>query len=395
MKKKKSVGMILVLVALVGVGMNFHHPVTPTLFTELGLPSRIFGTSFAIMCFTTFLTSVFWGEISDRKGRIKTFMIGCIAYGIAQFLLGFSTTEFQVLLARALSGAFAAATAVPTMAYIIDISTEETRAKNLSMYTAISLSTLAVGYLIGGFLGTLNTRLALNFQAVFMIATGIFAWLTVEDYVTEESEITMGKLLVKVNPVSSFLNARPVMNRIMILFLIVTFVTAFASSAYDNAFNYYLKDQLNFIPAYNGILKGIIGLVGFISNFTINMWILKKEDICRSLALIVLLCGVSAIAAVMSGTLVLFIVFNLIFFSVNAIYQPIVQSLSVLKQDPSYTGIISGLFNGIKSIGNVFGSLVAGFIYGYGFTLPFILAAGLFLFSEIFILMYRSAVRKA
>ena len=385
--------MILLLVGLVGVGMNFHHPVTPTLFTDLGLPSRIFGTSFSMMCFTTFLTSVFWGEISDRKGRIKTFMIGCIGYGISQFLLGFSTTELQVLLARALSGSFSAATAVPTMAYIIDISSEQERGKNLSMYTAISLSTLAVGYLIGGFLGTLSPVLALNFQAVYMIATGIFAYLCVEDYIKEDSMISMKNLLVKVNPVQSFINARPVMNRIMIYFLIVVFITAFASSAYDNAFNYYLKDQLNFIPAYNGILKGIIGLVGLVSNFTINMWILQKKDICRSLAVIILLCGVSACCSVMSGTLVLFILFNLLFFSVNAIYQPIVQSLSVYRQDPAYNGIISGLFNGIKSIGNVFGSLVAGFIYGYDFTFPFMLAAGLFFLSEIFILIYRKQVR--
>lgn len=393
MKKRKSVGQILLLVALVGVGMNFHHPVTPTFFTALNLPSRIFGTSFAILCFMAFLTSVFWGEISDRKGRIKAFTIGCIGYGISQFLLGLCTSEVEVLAARALSGCFSGATAVPTMAYIIDLSTAETRGKNLSMCMALSLSTLALGYLCGGFLGNRNPLIALNFQAVFMIAVGIYAYFTVEDYVNVKTEIKLGALLKKVNPIQSFINAKPVINTIMVFFLIIVLATSFASSAYDNAFNYYLKDQLNFQPAYNGMLKAVIGLIGFICNFTINMWILKRKDICRSLFIVVLICALSALLAVKADNLVLFIGFNLVFFSVNAIYQPIVQSLAIYKQDPAYTGIISGLFNSIKSVGSVFGSLVAGIIYTYGFNLPFILAAGLFACALLFILLYRRAIQ--
>ena len=48
MTKKKSVFRMLVITVLLGIGMNFHHPVTPTLYTAMGLPSRIFGTSMAV-----------------------------------------------------------------------------------------------------------------------------------------------------------------------------------------------------------------------------------------------------------------------------------------------------------------------------------------------------------
>ena len=69
MTKKKSVFRMMVITVLLGIGMNFHHPVTPTLYTAMELPSRIFGTSMAVMCFFSFLTSVFWGEFSNHIGQ--------------------------------------------------------------------------------------------------------------------------------------------------------------------------------------------------------------------------------------------------------------------------------------------------------------------------------------
>ena len=100
MTKKKSVFRMLVITVLLGIGMNFHHPVTPTLYTAMGLPSRIFGTSMAVMCFFSFLTSVFWGEFSNHIGRVKVFTISCVCYGLAQLSLGFSSSELMVLISR-------------------------------------------------------------------------------------------------------------------------------------------------------------------------------------------------------------------------------------------------------------------------------------------------------
>ena len=122
MKKKSVLGMLVVTAAL-GVFMNIHHPVTPTLFTEMGLPSRIFGTSYAAMCFFSFLTSPFWGEISDAKGRLNVFLISCIGYGLAQLSLGFCTTEATVLISRSAAGFFASGTSIASIAYVADLNT--------------------------------------------------------------------------------------------------------------------------------------------------------------------------------------------------------------------------------------------------------------------------------
>lgn len=376
---------MLFATAMLGIFMNIHHPVTPTLFSQLELPSRIFGTSFAAMCFFSFLTSPFWGEMSDAKGRIKVFTISCIGYGIAQITLGFSTTEWTVLLSRSFAGVFASGTAIASLAYVADLYTASQRGRGMSIYIAIQSVSLAGGYLLGGLLGSLSFRFAFNVQGIGMIVLGIGSMLFMEESLPAQTEIRFQQLFKTINPLSSFLNARFLFNRMILPFLITIVLSSFASTCYDNAFNYYLKDQMNFIPAYNGILKAIVGLIGLIANFTLNMWIVAKTKVRRSLAVTLLLCGASAGAGILfTEYLPLFLLFNLLFYTVNAVYQPIIQTLSVENRTSQEIGVITGLVNAIKSLGNVAGSLFSGMIYDISANLPFLVAAVFFLFSSLF-----------
>lgn len=387
--KKKSISRMLCATFLLGILMNIHHPVTPTLFSEMNLPSSIFGTSFAAMCFFSFLTSPFWGEMSDAKGRIGVFMISCIGYGIAQFTLGYCTTTQTVLLSRSFAGLFASGTSIASIAYVADLYTVEERGKGMSLYVAISSIALACGYLVGGVLGSISFHLAFSVQGIGMILLGIVTSLFLEESLTERSKIEGAQIFKRINPFSSFLNARFLLNGAMIIFLFAVVFSSFASTCYDNAFNYYLKDQMNFIPAYNGILKAIVGLVGLSANMTINMWIISKTNVRKSLAIVLLLCGLTSFGAIfLTGQLILFLLFNIAFYTVNAVYQPVVQTLSVENRGSNEIGIISGLLNAVKSLGNVAGSLCAGTIYGISPNLPFLCASLFFLASSAFSFVY-------
>ena len=369
MTKKKSVFRMLVITVLLVIGMNFHHPVTPTLYTAMGLPSRIFGTSMAVMCFFSFLTSVFWGEFSNHIGRVKVFTLSCVCYGLAQLSLGFSSSELMVLISRGTAGIFSGGATVATMA------------SNLAVYTAMQSVSLAAGDLLGGVLGTIHFQLAFNVQAIWMIGLGIAAVFFIEDSIVDPQTVRPCELLKAVNPFSSFASARSLMSAVMVLFLIIVFLTGFASNCHENAFNYFLKAELDFKPIYNGLIKAIIGLVGLIANFSINLWIIRRTDAKKSLIVVLALCALSAAGALIPGNLTLFIVMNLAFFTANAVYQPITQALSVEGRKNSEVGVITGLFNAIKSMGNVLGSLAAGVVYDLNMLFPFMLSSGAFVLS--------------
>ncbi len=388
MKKKSILGM-LVIAAILAILMNIHHPVTPTLFSEMNLPSRIFGTSFSAMCFFSFLTSPFWGEMSDSKGRIKVLVISCIGYGIAQFTLGYCNSEATVLLSRSFAGVFASGTSIAPLAYVADLCTAEERGKKMSIFIAIQSVFLAVGYLLGGVLGSISFKTAFTVQGCGMILIGILVGFIMDESLDKRVEIQKGQLFKKINPFASFVNARTLLNSTMLIFIMVVIFSSFGSTCYDNAFNYYLKDQMNFIPIYNGILKSIIGIVGLIANFTINMWIVSKTRVRLSLTVVLLLCSVSSgVGILLTGNLVLFLGFNLCFYTVNAIYQPIIQTLSYEGRENSEIGLVTGLINATKSLGNVAGSLFAGMIYDIASFLPFLAASVFFAGATIFGFIY-------
>ena len=392
--KKKSIFRMLFLSGVMAIGMNFHHPVTPTLFTSLNLPSYVFGTSFALMCFFSFLTSMFWGELCNKSGRVKVFTISCILYGIAQFMLGYSYNEMSIYVSRAFAGIFAGGATVAAFAYVVDLSDRDSKGKNIAIFTAIQTICLSIGFLIGGFLGTAHYKLAFSSQAVWMIFCGVIGQLIlIESYYDKENK---NSLLKTLNPFSTFKSSKDVMTKGFAIFLLLIVVTAFATTCYDNAFNYFLKAQLDFKPSYNGIIKAVFGVIGLTSNFTINIWIMKKTNIKKSLTVVLFLCFVASLIVFNISEITIFLFFNVVFFSCNAIYQPIIQAIGVMDREHNEIGIVSGIINALKSLGNVLGALTAGFVYGIYFKLPFLVASIMFLLSFIiaFILIKQNIVEK-
>ena len=119
------------------------------------------------------------------------------------------------------------------------------------------------------------------------------------------------------------------------------------------------------------------------------MWIVSKTRVRLSLAVVLLLCCLSSAAGILlTGNLMLFLGFNLCFYTVNAIYQPIIQTLSYENRNSSEIGIVSGLINATKSLGNVAGSLFAGMIYEISAMLPFLAASVFFAGASVFGFLY-------
>lgn len=370
--KKKSVFRMFVLSALIGIGMNFHHPITPTLFTELNLPSYVFGSSFAIMCFFGFLTSIFWGEFSDRVGRVNVFAITCIGYGLSQYLLMTADSELGVYFARACSGICSGGINVSTFAYVVDLSSPKDKGLNIAKYTAILSVFAAVGYLLGGFIGSSTYQNSLIIQIIWMFATGILSLFYVAESYTEK--VKNKNLLQSLSPFSSFKSIKRFASVSFVLLLVAVFLTNLASGSYDNSFNYYLKAVLDFNPIYNGVFKAAFGITGLIANLTINIWIVKKTDIDKSNIIVLLFCALLPLGSLNNNNFILFAIFNILFFTANAIHQPIIQSMGLIGQSSENVGVIIGIISSIKNLGQVCGALIAGFVFGIDYNYPFILS---------------------
>ena len=157
------------------------------------------------------------------------------------------------------------------------------------------------------------------------------------------------------------------------LFLGLTFFIHIANSSILNAFNYYLKEELDLKPIVNGLWKMTTGIVGLIANMTINVWIIKKQNTKSSLVGLVGIAAVCGLMIVLNSSLYQFMIWNLLFFTLISILIPILQGFAV-EGHTRDVGLMSGIYNAIKALGEVVGSMVAGLTYNISSMAPFVVS---------------------
>lgn len=152
-----------VLVDILGFGLAF--PVLTGLFTTGSfLPSntpvttryQLLAIGFALYPFFMFFGSSFMGDLSDILGRRKVLMLcmGGFFLGYIGMAFGVESKSLAILFTgRALTG-ITAASLPTTMAAIADISTPETKAKNMSYVVLIQCIGFVLGPLMGGLLSS-------------------------------------------------------------------------------------------------------------------------------------------------------------------------------------------------------------------------------------------------
>ncbi|MGL5693741.1 MAG: MFS transporter [Peptostreptococcaceae bacterium] len=345
---------------------NLAHPVTPTLINVLGLPTYTFGVFYSSMAIAQFVMSPIWGSMSDSKGRKKILILGLIGYGISQLGFGFSTNGSLILLFRILAGGLSVGYITVSTAYISDVSSKKDRIKYLSYNTAATSIGGSLGALAGGFIGINEYRYTFfaQFLISLVIAFLVFLFLkeTIEDK-KEKSSIYLDHLKLKKKSIK--LNSS-----LGIMMIVMTLITITVTS-YSSTINYYLEDVANVPTSVNGIVMAIAGIIALFMNIAINPILNKKFKESNVLKASLGIAGISIMLfSIINGYLGL--VFLAIFIASSALVTPIQQSI-VSKMAKNNYGEIMGIQGSYKAIGMVSGSLMAGFIFDYGNTLPFLI----------------------
>lgn len=377
---------LLIWVIPLEIVTNMAHPFTPKLFTSLHMPDYMFGVSFASMALASFLFAPFWGKTADQKGRARVLSIMSVGYGIGQLFFSWSTTIWVLVPVRFITGFFACANTVCSMSYVTDITTPDNRTRYMSYLAAAITVSGAVGYLFGGVLGDISIPLAFGVQVVLMLLLGVGIWLFLpESYqagVDPQASYQPWRILRTANPFRLLSGAGRFLNAAVAVFLLVTFLASFATYAFDQAFNYFIKAELDFPTTYNGVIKAVVGLLGLLINVTVTIWLSRRADPRLSAVGILFLCGVTALATAMITQLSGFLACTVLFYSVNAMHLPVLQALATrCGSQANSNGIMAGMFQSSRNLGMMGGALFAGFIYMLGSRLPFVWTGIAFFFG--------------
>lgn len=119
--------------------------------TSLSYRGALLGLLIALTPLSQFITSPFLGAFSDRKGRRIALQlgigIGCIGYSLA--IVGLMMKSLGLLFLYRILVGVSEGTAAVAQAALVDISSEENRAKRFSWLS----SSLGLGFMVGPFLG--------------------------------------------------------------------------------------------------------------------------------------------------------------------------------------------------------------------------------------------------
>ncbi len=390
MRQNKRLLIFYLACAVFNIGANTAHPVTPTIFTTLGLGSYMFGVALASQLVTNFLFSPFWGRLSAYLSSRTVLLITCCGYAGGQVLFGLARTEPAFVVARMLTGIFCGGGFVGIMTYIVNTESDPVaRGQQLTATATIQMVFSAFGYLIGGLLGEIFTYLAIIVQVGLLILAGlIFYFGCKNDAALPFADLKKPGGRSGFNPFSAFVAAKSFLTPLFAVLFVMCLLQNLGYTAFDQTFNYYIRDQFNFSSGYNGLLKGLMGLITLVANSTVCIWLIRRTDTHKSVIAVLGTCSVTMLAGVMFEQIVPFVIVNVLFFAFNSISLPVLQSMVANDVKTPQSNLVMGFYNAMKSLGSVIGALAAGLLYTATPKAPFIFGFASFVLATVLAVVY-------
>lgn len=381
---------------LIFLASNFAHPVTPTVIYDLNLPDYMFGLALAVMNLTMFLFSPFWGKLNAYVSYRTTLFISCIGYAVAQAMFGFATDMAGILAARMLAGIFIGGLFTSILSYITTTSPDEVRGRYLTVYATMQSVVGAFGYFIGGMLGEISTAAAFIAQVGLLAVSGVlFLVFCGPEKADDNAERMTAKQLVKeCNPFAAFAAGKVFLNRAWVQLFGVCCYSYIGYIAFEQVFNYYIKDQFGLSSAYNGTIKFAVGIISLIANSTICTYLMKKTDTKKTLIPILAVGTLAILGVIFAPEMWSFLGISVVLFAVYSVSIPLTQDMVAERAGKGDRSLIMGFYQAIRAVGGMVGSLMAGLLYDIDPLVPFVFAAVGFGVSVFVEMQYAKTAKK-
>ncbi len=277
-----GMGLGLVIPVLNGLIFDPDSHFLPNVSYSPFMYNVIYGSVIGIFMLCWFFGAAILGDLSDQIGRKKSLIICLVGAFLSYLLSAVSVTYHSLILfiiGRMVAG-FTSGSQPIAQAAIIDLSTKETKSRNIG-YILLALSLgFIFGPLIGGVLADHRIVSWFDFATPFYFASLIsflnillLMWLFKETYV---SEVTTFKIKIY-EAVNIFISA--FQHKKVRVLSILFFIFIFGWSSFYSFISVYLYKTYEFNSSYISFYLTLMG-VGFgIGNGFIANYLAKKFDL--------------------------------------------------------------------------------------------------------------------
>jgi DHA1 family tetracycline resistance protein-like MFS transporter len=357
-----SLVFLVITLAIDALGIGIIVPITPELVRQIsGLdPAGAAywqGWMVAAFAFAQLFCGPIIGGLSDRFGRRPVILISVGGLGLGYLMLVWAPTLAWVLVARLVAGA-TAANASAANAYIADITPPEQRAKRFGLVGAVWGAAFILGPAIGGQLGAISLRLPFAAAAALAFLNVLYGVFVLPESLPRERRRRLDWRRANVFGSLAMLTANSERMRLAVAWA----ATWFGVGVQQAVFVLYTAERLEWGPAQNGLVLGLVGLLQVIVQLVLVRRLVPRLGERRALMLgnVLSAAGYAAYGFADSTALILL---GVLLQSLGAIAGPSVQSLIASEAGPERQGEMQGALSSVQGLTAIVAPLLGAYLF--------------------------------
>lgn len=367
-KRQAAVGFIFITLFLDVMGWGLIIPVLPSLISHLkGVPINQASSFGAVLlfgyAFSQFLFAPVLGNLSDKFGRRPILLLSLFGFSINYLLLAWAPSFTWLIIGRIIAGV--AGSSVSTAgAYIADVSTEETRAKNYGLVGAAFGLGFIIGPAVGGLLAGWGVRAPFYAAALLCLLNGLYGYFILPESLQPENRRSFS--WKRANPFGALkiFQSHPTVGRLAIVY----FLIYLGAQAVQSTWSYFTMYQFGWNEKLVGISLAVVGImVALVQSVLIRMInprIGNENSIYLGLSLYTL--GLLLFSFATMGWMMF--VF-LIPYCLGGLAGPSLQSKLASLLPANVQGELQGALTSLMSLTAIVGPLLMNNLFAY-FTRP-------------------------
>lgn len=259
--RKAAVGFIFITLLIDVMGWGLIIPVMPDLIVQLkhikaNEASQYGGWLLSAYAITQFVFAPIVGGLSDRYGRRPVILFSLLGFTVDYLFLAFAPSYGWLFVGRVVAG-ITGASFTTAAAYIADVSTPETRAKNFGMIGAAFGLGFIIGPAIGGLLGSWGIRAPFFAAAILCLLNCLYGYFLLPESLKKENRRAFD--WKRANPFGSFrqLQKYPAIAGLTVSF----FFIYLAVQSVQSNWNYFTKHLFGWSEKMIGYSLALVGLL--------------------------------------------------------------------------------------------------------------------------------------